>query len=319
MQNERMAGKMMQNSGAKKRKFVLSKKWTFYTLMMALPLLQFVIFYILVNFNSILMAFQTYNKLDGFRFDSTLTNFRRFFSEFRNGTLISGGIRNSLIYLASSVVITIPLTLLFAYYIYKKFHFAEFYKVMLFLPGVISAMIFVMFFKYFIDYSGVEILQKLTGNDRVTSPLNQANPNFWLLLGFNIWIGFSSTILLYVNAMTQVSPSVTEAATIDGASELRIFWSVILPSIWPTLVSFIVITVAGVASNQANLYSFFGRNVAPDIQTLGYYQFMLVWANNNMIDDYPYASAVGLFFTLIVAPLTIIVRNLLTKYGPRDD
>ena len=146
---------MMQNSGAKKRKFVLSKKWTFYTLMMALPLLQFVIFYILVNFNSILMAFQTYNKLDGFRFDSTLTNFRRFFSEFRNGTLISGSIRNSLIYLASSVVITIPLTLLFAYYIYKKFHFAEFYKVMLFLPGVISAMIFVMFFKYFIDYSGV--------------------------------------------------------------------------------------------------------------------------------------------------------------------
>ena len=40
-------------------------KWIFYACMVALPLTHFAIFYIYVNFNSILMAFQTYDKATG--------------------------------------------------------------------------------------------------------------------------------------------------------------------------------------------------------------------------------------------------------------
>lgn len=307
----------MTEINIKNKKRKIETKWIFYGCMMALPLLQFVVFYVVVNFNSFVMAFQSYNKLEGFQ-AAGFANFKRFFQEWKTSPVIWTCIKNSLIYFATSIVITIPLTLIFAYYIFKKFIGGEFFKVILFLPGVISSMLFVMFFKYCIDYVVPDIVQMRTG-ELISSPLAKNNPSFWLLLFFNLWIGFAGTILLYVNAMTQISPSILEAAKIDGASELRSFASIVIPSIWPTLVSFLVIALAGIASNQANLYSFYDRDVHPDVQTLGYYQFMLVWKNGNIMDDYPYASAVGLFFTLIVAPATIIVRNLLTKYGPRED
>jgi len=35
--------------------------------------------------------------------------------------------------------------------------------------------------------------------------------------------------------------------------------------------------------------------------------------------QYPYASAAGILFTLVAAPITLIVKNVLEKYGPSAD
>ena len=54
--------------------------------------------------------------------------------------------------------------------------------------------------------------------------------------------------------------------------------------------------------------------------TLGYYFFIKVAGNDAVTGaDYTYASAGGILFTLIVAPVTIITKNLLEKYGPSED
>ena len=60
------------------------REMLFYILMIALPVLQFCIFYIGVNFNSILLAFQTYDREGNtFRF----AGFENFVFQFREFAL----------------------------------------------------------------------------------------------------------------------------------------------------------------------------------------------------------------------------------------
>ena len=125
----------------------------FYT-MVALPIVQFIIFYIVVNFNSILLAFKQYEVLPGEGYItkwSDFSNFKAIFLEWKNTEYISNTLPNALKYFAANVFIVMPLTLLFAYYIYKKFRGHEFFKVMLFLPSVICNMVIVLFYRDFVE------------------------------------------------------------------------------------------------------------------------------------------------------------------------
>lgn len=107
----------------------------FYWSMFALPLLQFIIFYIGVNLNSILMAFQNIFIEKDYATGSVryvtkfvgLETFKNFLTVELTGVTskFASAIPNSLIYLVFSVVVVIPLGLLFSYYVYKKCRYPE--------------------------------------------------------------------------------------------------------------------------------------------------------------------------------------------------
>ena len=117
------------------------------------------------------------------------------------------------------------------------------------------------------------------------------------------------------------TPDFDYSLPMDGAGEFRIFFRIVIPSIWPTLVSFILIALAGFATNQANLYSLYGDGAWTNhLSTLGYYLFELV--NSGVYGGtgmYPYAAALGVFLTLIIAPITLVIRWLLNKFGPSEN
>ena len=282
--------------------------------MLALPLLQFAIFYIVVNFNSILMAFQEYNT---FTFENAW-NFNNFSYWFTDAWLAKLGfcLRNSLLYFGITLL-TIPVSAIISYYIYKKFHLSQFFKVIAFIPSIISISAFVIMYKYFINAGLYDVFK--------SSPISGVYNQFRqpLLIAFYILLNLSGNLLLYINAMSRVSPSVAEAARIDGASEFRVFLHVFVPQIWGTIVSLLVIFMAGIVFNQAYLFTFFGANADPSIQTIGYFIFSNIQEGapsvSNLTEAYHRVSAFGLICTLIVAPITIIARNLLLKFGPRED
>ena len=60
------------------------KDMIFYILMLAFPVTQFLIFYVGVNFNSILLAFRKYDVLKGEFSWAGFDNFIQVFSDFRN-------------------------------------------------------------------------------------------------------------------------------------------------------------------------------------------------------------------------------------------
>ncbi len=293
----------------------------FFWVMMALPILQFVIFYIGVNFNNVVLAFKDYDKNTGVW---AFPRCQAFHDIWKNRNELWMYVKNSLQFFLANAVIVMPLTLLFAYYIFRKFFLGGFFKILLFLPSVICSMVLLIFYEYFVDSVFVTFIGKIKNEKAlpILSGFIQAGQEWklWVsLMIFSIIVGFSGSILLYLNAMTQISASVLEAAKIDGAGEMRSFVSVVIPGVWGTVVSLLTVSMASMLTNQAYLFNLFGNDARQFIQTMGYYMYVTINPDTPDYLQYPYVAAIGIVLTLIIAPITIAIRKILVTFGPSEE
>ena len=87
---------------------------------------------------------------------------------------------------------------------------------------------------------------------------------------FSAIFGFAN-VLMYIGAMSRIPGGVVESAKLDGASPMQEFFKITLPLILPTIMVYVTTGIAGIFTNQVNLYTFFGQ--ASTTQTVGYYTF----------------------------------------------
>lgn len=299
-------------------------KLIFFIAMISLPLIQFCIFYLYVNFNSIKMAFEIYRIPDSGRgYDVEPAWFDNFVIAWKVIFSASGWekIRFSLISYAVSLLIVTPLSLLFSYYFVKKYLGHGIFRVLLYLPHIVGSVVMALLYQTLL---GDDIYGKITG----TSGLISANPNnmmktFITILMFNIWVGFGTNVMMYTGTMSAVDSSLPESASLDGVNSFQEFWYIYFPMIWPTFVTFIVTGMTGIFTNQMHLFNFF-NDAGGSFETFGYYIFMRSKKANievglTPMSSFSEVSALGLLIMCIIVPVILTVRKLMTKYGPRTD
>lgn len=291
----------------------------FYWSILAFPLLQFVIFYIGVNINSFALAFQEFDLQGGgfvfVGFDEFWKNFIAVFQEFKEADYLRQAFANSIIAYLVGLAVGLTLALLFSYYLYKKYAMSNFFKVILFLPFIISSITLVIIYKYFVESAVPEFVLQLTGIE-IEGLLSNVNTEFITILFFTIWTGFGIQTLIYSSAMSSISSEIVDAAKIDGVTPMKEFLYIDIPMIMPTIAVFVVSSTATIFVNQINLYSFYGPDASNySIWTIGYYMYRGISAAPT-IGEYPYYAAFGLVMTMITIPITLIVRALMNKVDP---
>ena len=132
-----------QDKGSLKKTRHLTRRSSeiiFIIAMLFFPVLQFIIFWIVPNFNSLILGFQT--PTDG---SFTLLNFKQFFKYMFEGKNISGryneivyAFKNSLIFAAVSIFICTPLVIFFSYVLFRKVPMSGVFKVVFYLPSFFS-------------------------------------------------------------------------------------------------------------------------------------------------------------------------------------
>ena len=288
----------------------------FYISIIALPLLQVLIFYFYVNFNSVLMAFQKYNTVKGFYFDKSdiWVNFSKFWFNLTQSTDIILALKNSLIVWFFTAIVGTFLSILFSYYIFKKWLLAKTFKFILFLPSVLPSILLVLVYKIFVNKAIPEVV--FQQSDKIITPFLQ-NKDLIMptVIFYNVWVCFGAQILIYTGAMGQISPEILEAGKVDGVTSTREFFSIVIPIILPTVATFMIANVATIFTNQANLYAFFGQGLEPRYRTIGYYLYDLVANAEYKMTMYNYASAVGIICTFVAFPLTMLTKKLLSGGG----
>ena len=176
----------------------------------------------------------------------------------------------------------------------------------------------VLIYGNFVDVALPEIVRVLTGKT-VGGLMSTKSTRFFAVMFYNLLVGFGVNVLMYSNAMSAISEEVVEAAHLDGATGLKEFWFITLPSIYPTLVTFLITALAGMFLNQYNLYSFFGSGEHFGLQTYGLYFYVQTLVADGSRAEYSQISAIGLWLTFIALPLTYGVKFLLEKLGPSED
>ncbi len=313
-----------QKTTLKKRKMPTRqvKRLVYYCAILAIPMLQFAFFWVYVNFSSIMYAFNSYeNGPNGYV--ATFVGFENFAIAFKKLGSDTYLILNSLKYFALHICVGIPLALIFSYYIYKNMAGSGLFRVILYLPQIISALIFALLFKYMVTDVYTTLATKILGEKVATGLLNNPDTAFATVMFFNVWIGFGTEVLLYSGTMSGISESIVESAELDGANRVQEFLYITLPMIYPTLTTFIITSIAGIVTNRLNLITLYDDG-AGKYSSIGYYLYMAAQDPSLSLSspatqfrlNFPALSALGLIFTAIIFPVTMITRKLMEKYGP---
>ncbi len=283
----------------------------FFWLLVVLPLVQFAVFYIGVNFNSILLAFKKYDAIDGTYQWVWFENFVSVWNEIVDGTLLISLGNSVIVWLLTTVLGTI-IAVVFSYYIFKKRFAHKAFKFMLFLPTVLPAVLLTTVFVFFAQVAWPPISEWLTGKEGAL--LYDDATRMPAVMLYSLFIGLGTQVLLYSGSMEQIDPSMLEAAKIDGAPPIVEFTKIVVPQILGTISTFLIAGIASIFTNQAHIYEFYGYKVDDaHFTTIGYYLFRLVNLPNSNSYNYPYAAALGLCCTLVALPLTLLAKKGLDK------
>ena len=118
--------------------------------------------------------------------------------------------------------------------------------------------------------------------------------------------------------------SVVESAQLDGVNIVQEFTRITVPLIYPTIVTFFILSIITMVTSDYGVLNLLGTTAAAgDIVTIGYwvYQGALEGAYVESYETVTMSvlSASGLLLTVIVMPITLIVKKMLEKYGPSVD
>lgn len=283
----------------------------FYAVLMAFPVIQFLIFYVGVNFKSFGYAFMEQEKISDteiiWRF--TLDNFANWFTNSSKLSDLLSTTGMSLLYYGATLLVSIPLAMLFSYYIFKQCYGANFFRIFLFIPSIIPAAAFVLTYKIFLNDVTPALFNGI--ND-----LRFDDNQLFYIFFYNLYVSFGTSVLMYANKMFDIAPEIIEAGEIDGATGFKEFWYIVLPLTFPTLSVFLVTGVATIFTNQYNLFLF---QSDAEYRSLGYFMYELAGATSGHEQDIPNVAALGMILTIVAIPLTYLVEYCLNKFGPSED
>lgn len=306
-----MSNEILTGTKKKKTKKMDAGSNLFYALLMAFPVVQFLFFYVGVNFKSFWYAFVEQQKITDTQIEwvPTIKNITGWFTNSSNFNDLMSTTGMSLLYYAVTLLVSIPLAMLFSYYIFKKCLGAKLFRIFLFIPSIIPAAAFVLTYKIILNDVTPELFNG-------TNSLRFDDHQLLYILFYNLYVSFGTSVLMYANKMFDIPPEVIEAGQLDGATGIKEFWYIVLPLTFSTLSVFLVTGVATIFTNQYNLFLFKGD---PEYRSLGFYMYDLAGRTIGHEQEIPPVAALGLILTVIAIPLTYIVKYCLEKFGPSEE
>ncbi len=283
-----------------------------------IPILHFLIFTVYVNMDTIALSFQKYDRLtDSYKWVK-LQNYKEFFKSFSApGSVMGKAVRNSLLFFVVNDFIILPIAFFAAFFMYKKMPLANTYRVLFFLPSIISVVVLTMLYSFMFD-SRIGIIDGiLTGLG-----LGEKIPSFgWfgdkktampVVLGYCIWAGIGSNVVLISGAMSRIPTEMVEAGKLDGLSLFKEMVRVTLPLTGSLLATLMMMGVPVIFTLflQPQLLT----NGGPDGETytIALYIVNAIRGDNNLT----MGAAVGVLCALIGTPLVIMIRKIVEVTFP---
>ena len=305
---------------AKRKKKWDTSKIIFVVSLMIIPIISFLIFTVYINFNTIVMSFQYRNAQGDYVFnENPFQNYIDFFRDVSNPySKFPQMLENSLMYFIVNDFVIVPLSVVLCYFLYKKVFLHQVFRVIFYLPCIVSMVVMVMVYSFMFDSSfGIvdPILTKLGLEDKIPEwgwlgTRTSANS---LIVGYCIWSGLGGNLILLGSAMGRIPEELVEAGKIDGIGFFRELWSITVPLIGTTLATLYMMgtTVIFTFFMQVKLISSGGPN--GETFTLMLWIVEVVKADTR---DLSGAATVGMLVAAVGTPMVLLTRWAVDKIFP---
>ncbi len=282
--------------------------------LLIIPIIFFIVFWFYINLDSFALSFQREKTIPGKGKELyfTLENFRMIFEELSESGRILIAFRNTILFYLVALLIVLPVSVLMAYFVYKKILGYQFFRTIAYLPNIICSAALVVLFKYtFMSGGPYEAWMNFLGK-KYEYPLAQDGAIKYLLI-YNVIFGFGGNMVVLGGAMNSISQDVLEAGKIDGCNWFQELIKLIIPMIWPTISTILVLSFAGILSSTGPILAMTRGEYNTVTLSFLLYAYATGVIPSIVSQDYYLASAIGLLMTIITFPIVLMLRKVLYR------
>lgn len=194
-------------------------------------------------------------------------------------------------------------------------HSKKFVQTVSYLPHFLSWVIVTGIVNDVLSMETGIVNQVLVNIGAVNRPINFfANPSyFWWIVGFtNVWKGTGWGSIIYLSAITAISPDLYEAASIDGAGRFKKMKHITMPGIKPTVFILLIINIGNILNAGFEVQYLLGNGLVQSVsQTIDIY----VLRYGISLFDFSLGTAAGIFKSLVSVVLIFIANRFAKAAG----
>lgn len=211
------------------------------------------------------------------------------------------------------VFVSVPLKLVFALIVAvimnQKIRFVSFYRAIYYIPTLLGGSVAIaVLWKKLFSKGGVinGIIATVTGIDIKLIPGWISSPKYalWTLILLTVW-QFGSSMIIFLAGLKQIPAEYYEAASIDGANKVQLFFHITIPSLSPVILFNLVMQMITAFQAFTQAYIISGGKGDPINSTLFY--TLHLYNQGFYYKEMGYASAMAWLLLIIISAFTAIV------------
>ena len=264
------------------------------------------VFYIAPALLTIVMSFTSLDAAFIWEY-AGFSNYKRIFMDPTTLTIV----RNTVLYIGVSIAIVLVLDLFIAVmttYFIRSDGWASLFKSIIMIPMITPSVVYSVLWIWFLDASENGFINSLLHSiDSSFTPVNWiADYPFQVIIIVQVMVSLAYGSIIFSSAIRSIPENLFKAARVDGAGEIEIIKTVILPNISGHIKFIAMWETLGLMTNYINILLI--TNGGPLIRTE-------VWALNAyhkaFIDQqYGYGAALSVMLILVVFMMMLLFRFL---------
>ena len=287
------------------------RSWQLYVLL--IPALIWAVVFAYYPMYGLIIAFKDYKIRLGILGSPWANPWNKYFTQFFSTSTAVNTIKNTLVISLESIVFAFPIPVIFAFLLnqIQNLKARKTIQTISYAPYFMSNVVVVSIITVFFSATGVinHIHTTLSGG----SPILFTSLPRWfrtLYIGSNIWQTMGFNAVIYIAALTSISPDYYEAAKIDGATKWQMVRFIDIPMIMPTVILMLILQIGNIMNvgyEKAYLMQNGSNTIVSELISTYVYKVGLQTA------QYSFATAVGLFNSLVNFIILIIANEIAKK------
>ena len=168
--------------------------------------------------------------------------------------------------------------------------------------------------KLFSPYNGIvnDIRQMINPEAEAIFYLGEPAYFYPMVVGSDIWKGVGWGSIVYLAALTNIDPTLYEAADIDGAGRTAKIFRITLPCLYPTIGILLIMSLSGILNAGFDQIYLMQK---PSTLSMSEVLDTYVLKRGIQGGQFAYSTAVGLFKSVISMILIVVVNGVCRRLG----
>jgi multiple sugar transport system permease protein len=310
LQTEVKSAKRIKISSLAKTRKRSDYFWAY--LMIAPTMLGLFIFYLWPIVQNFYFSFTEWGAFGQYEWTG-LDNYKRLLED----AILVQAFKNTIMYIIFTVPIGIFLSIIVAVLLNQNIKGKSIYRTLFFLPVITMPAAIAMVWKwlYNADYGMLNYLLSLVG---IKGPQWVSDPNIALysIIAVAIWSGIGYNMVIFLSGLQGIPKMYYEAAEIDGAGPVTVFFKITLPLLSPVIFFVTIMSLIGAFQVFDLIFMMIGKSstALESTQSIVY----LFYQHAFVLNDKGYAAAIAVLLLAVILIITAIQMVLQKKWVHYD-